>query len=103
MPKRLIQQRRGKGTSLFRAPSFRFKCKTKYRSFDKVEQTDKVSGTVIDLFNDPARSTPIMLVKYSNGEIITLPAPFGIKVGDIVEEALSKYLGYNTEFHNKEF
>ena len=37
MPKRLRQQRAGKGTSVFRAPSFRYKYKVKYKAIDELE------------------------------------------------------------------
>ena len=83
MPKRIRQQRRGKGTAVFRAPSFNFKCKTNYRAQDVAEE-NALGGEVIDLFDDTARTAPVMLIRYKDGKLITLPAPYGIKVGDIV-------------------
>ena len=84
MPKRLRQQRRGKGKQAFRAPSFHFKAKSKYRILDEKERTDTVNGTVVDLINDPARTTPTMVIKYADGGLTTVPASYGIKVGDTV-------------------
>lgn len=84
MPKRIRQQRRGKGKQIFRAPSFRFKYKTQYRAYDSIEKDDQISGVVTDLINDPARTAPIMLIEYKDGKIAALPAPYGIKVGDVV-------------------
>jgi large subunit ribosomal protein L2 len=84
MPKRLRQQRRGKGKQVFRAPSFHFKAKSQYRNYDKVEKEDVMRGQVVDLINDPGRSAPIMILKYDDGSYVTVPAPYGIKVGDAV-------------------
>lgn len=83
MPKRLIQQRRGKGSPLFRAPSFRFLCKVGYRPLDELEK-GVIKGVVKDILHDPARSAPVMLIQYETGEEIYLPAADGIKVNDIV-------------------
>lgn len=84
MPKRMRQQRRGKGTSVFRAPSFRFKYAARYRTFDDAEKAGVVEGVVDDIINDTARSAPLMVIKYKTGEYATIPAPYGIKVGDVV-------------------
>lgn len=84
MPKRMRQQRRGKGTSVFRAPSFRFKYKARYRAFDEAEKNDTIEGQVIDLVNDTVRSAPLMIIKYRTGEFANLPAPYGIRVGAAV-------------------
>lgn len=89
MPKRLRQQRAGKGTPTFRAPSFRYRYKSKYRIFDELEKKGKVEGKVVDLINDPARSAPLMLIKYKTGDKTFLPAPYGIKVGDVVEAGVN--------------
>jgi len=85
MPKRMRQQRAGKGTPLFRAPSFRYKYKSRYRNFDDNEKMGKIVGKVVDIINDTARTAPIMIVEYSTGEQSITPAPYGIKVGDIIE------------------
>ncbi len=88
MPKRLRQQRAGKGTPLFRAPSFKYKYKTRYRVFDDNERSSKISGKVLDIVNDPARTSPIVIVEYTTGEQAILPAPYGISVGDNIEEGV---------------
>ncbi|MCD6576341.1 MAG: 50S ribosomal protein L2 [Nanoarchaeota archaeon] len=85
MPKRMRQQRAGKGTSVFRAPSFRYRYKSRYRSLDDAEKENKIEGKVIDIVNDTARTAPIMIVEYKTGEQAIIPAPYGIKVGDVVE------------------
>ncbi len=88
MPKRMRQQRAGKGTSVFRAPSFRYRYKSRYRIFDELEKNGKIEGKVIDIVNDTARTAPIMIVEYRTGEQAIIPAPTGIKVGDVVEAGL---------------
>lgn len=86
MTKRLIQQRRGKGKSLrFKSPSHRFKGAINIRKFDSVELSDKVKGEVKDLYHDPSKDAPMMLIEYDNNDLVTYPAPLGIKVGDEVE------------------
>ena len=84
MPKRMRQQRRGKGTAVFRAPSFKFKYKARYRTFDEAERENMIEGVVEDIVNDTARSAPIMIIRYKTGEYATLPAPYGMKVGDAI-------------------
>jgi large subunit ribosomal protein L2 len=75
MGKRLIQQRRGRGTSTYRSPSFRFKGKVKHHQLD-------TNGVVIDLVNCPGHSAPLMKVSYLSGDKKLAFAPEGIKVGD---------------------
>lgn len=84
MPKRMRQQRRGKGTAVFRAPSFKFKYKARYRVFDDSERNQMIEGVVEDIVNDTARSAPIMIIRYKTGEYATLPAAYGIKVGNAI-------------------
>ena len=75
MGKRLIQQRRGRGTHTYKSPGFRFKGKTKHPMLE-------TSGTVLDLVHCAGHSTPLMEVSYLSGEQLLAPAPEGIKVGD---------------------
>lgn len=74
MGKRLIQQRRGRGTHTYRAPSFRYKGKAEY---PRVE----TSGMVVDLVHCQGHSAPLMEVAYLSGEKSLAIAPEGIKVG----------------------
>ena len=80
MGKPLIQQRRGKGSSTFRAPSFRYKGKATYGNYVK----EATTGKVIDIISCPGHSAPLVEVKYENGEEALLQAPEGIKVGSEV-------------------
>ncbi len=82
MGKSLIQQKRGKGSPRYRAPSFRYKGKTGFARYE----IGKVSGAyVTDLLHSSGHSAPLMELKYSNGETGLLQAPEGIKVGDKIE------------------
>ena len=73
MGKRILQQRRGRGTSTYRSPGHRFKGAIKHPS---------ETGKVIDIINCPGHSAPLMNIMQQNGENILSPAPHGIKVGD---------------------
>jgi len=87
MGKRLIQQRRGRGTKTYTSPSFRFKGKVKHQRLN-------TTGTVIDLVHCQGHSAPLMEVSYLTGEKSLAFAPEGIKVGDAIslgqEEGITK-------------
>ncbi|MBW2974209.1 50S ribosomal protein L2 [Candidatus Woesearchaeota archaeon] len=80
MGKNLIQQKRGKGSPTFRAPSFRYKGKASYGAYRK----DAVNGIIKDLIHCPGHSAPLADIRYENGEEVLLPAPEGIRVGSEV-------------------
>ena len=77
MGKRIIPQRRGKGSSTYRSPSHRHKGKPKYPRGLKGE------GKVTDLFHAPGRSTPMAQVKYEDESFLII-APEGLRVGQNV-------------------
>ncbi len=77
MGKRIIPQRRGKGSSTYRSPSHRHKGKPTYPRGLKGE------GKVIDLFHAPGRSSPMAKVKYESGQVLII-APEGLRVGQTV-------------------
>lgn len=81
MPKSLIQQKRGKGSPTYRAPSFRYKGKVKHNKL--IDKT--INGEVIDIVHCPGHSSPLAQIKYDDGEKILMIAPEGIKVGDLVK------------------
>ncbi len=82
MGKPLMTQRRGKGSPRFKAKSHRFKAKAKYK-----EETNEVQkAEVIDFIDDPGRTTLLMKLKYEDGSEVMLPAPEGIKKGDLIEQ-----------------
>lgn len=73
MGRRLISQRRGRGTPTYRAPKRGLKVSVKYR---------KIGGEIVDFVNDPGRNPPLAKVKYSDGGYDYLIAPLGSKLGD---------------------
>ncbi len=93
MPKRLIQQRRGKGGTRFRSPSHRFKGAVAIRSYDSYEKEGVITGVVKDIYHDPGKDAPMMAVLYENNELVTYPAPLGIKVGDQVQSGFNAEVG----------
>ena len=89
MGKRLIHQRRGRGTPAHRVASHRFKDKIRYRSYDALEKEGSIKGKVIDIVHDPARTAPIAEVKFENGEKKFILAPESIQVDDEIECGIS--------------
>ena len=76
MGKNIISQARGKGGPTYRAPSFRYKGRSKITNFDEATQ-----GTVQDIFSCPGHSAPLMKIKYQDGSVDLVPAPENIMVG----------------------
>lgn len=77
MGTKIIQQRRGKGSPSFRAPSHRFLADVKYDL--PLTQT---RGQVMGFADDPARSTLLAVVLLEDGRKVFLPAPEGLAKGD---------------------
>ena len=81
MGKNLIQQARGKGSSRYRAPSFRYKGESKYAKYEKTT----LSGEIIDFIHCQGHSAPLAQIEYGNGDIVLVQAPEGVRVGDKIE------------------
>ncbi|GGJ13161.1 50S ribosomal protein L2 [Halobellus salinus] len=86
MGRRIQGQRRGRGTSTFRAPSHRYKSDLSHK---KDESDDTVSGTVVDIEHDPARSAPVVAVEFDDGDRRLVLAPEGVAVGDSIQVGVS--------------
>ena len=82
MGKRLIIQRRGRGTPTYRSASHRFKGKIQYRQYDDLEKKGSLHGKVIDIIHDPGRTAPIAKVNFENGEQKLILAPESIAIND---------------------
>jgi len=80
MGKNLTQQKRGKGSPRYRAPSFRYAGKVEYPTPRK----DIINATVIDLVDSSGHSGPLAKVDYGDKEQGLLFAPEGIRVGDSI-------------------
>ena len=88
MGKRIIAQRRGKGSSTFTAPSHRYKGNLEHV---RVNKNETVSGIIMEIAHDPARSAPIarIKIKRENGgedrvEERYIIIPEGVGEGDSV-------------------
>ncbi|AGN02169.1 50S ribosomal protein L2P [Salinarchaeum sp. Harcht-Bsk1] len=86
MGRRIRGQRRGRGGSVFRAPSHRYKSDKQHK---KNEDDDLVSGEVVDIEHDPARSAPIAQVQFEDGDQRLVLAPEGVGVGDQIQVGIS--------------
>ncbi len=89
MGKRLIVQRRGKGTSKYKAPSHRYRGKVTHRAYDDQEKTGEITGTVVDILHDPGRSAPVAQIRFTNGEERLILVSEGLKVGDEIACGIS--------------
>jgi len=83
MGKSLIQQRRGKGTTTFRAPSHRYRGKVRYVPLNLTKEKTLV-GKVVEILHDPGRTAPVARVKFEDGTEKLIIAPEGLLVGDEV-------------------
>ena len=77
MGKRIIAQRRGRGSSRYKTPGFRFKGPISYPKQNGI-------GLVLDIIHDPGRTAPVMQVKFGN-EICHIPAPEKIRTNMPIE------------------
>mgnify|MGYP000309551349 CR=1 FL=1 len=82
MGKRIIPQRRGRGTSVYRAHSFRFAGKVSYNTYNK---DSVIKGEIIDLIHSKGHSAPLLKVKYENGKEALMPSFEGAYIGYEVE------------------
>jgi len=83
MGKNLIQQRRGRGTSVFRAPSHRYKGKVSHVAM-KLD-IPVMSGVIKDISHCPGHSSPLVEVSFNDSsERILMIAPEGVRVGDVI-------------------
>jgi len=83
MGKKILVQRRGRGTSQFRAASHKKKGSVKYRKLAKIEYTKKITAQVRDIVHDPGRGAPVAIVLFEDGlKKIILPSE-GLRVATI--------------------
>ena len=84
MGRRIQGQRRGRGGPTFRAPSHRYKADLGHRKADGT-----ISGEVVDIEHDPARSAPVALVEFEDGDRRYVLAPEGLAVGETIQVGIS--------------
>lgn len=76
MGKRIISQRRGRGSPTYRVPKRGKDLRITYKN---------IEGRVVDIVDDPGRNAPLAKIKYSDGSYDYLIAPKGLKVGDTTD------------------
>ncbi len=79
MGKRIIPQRRGKGSPTYRSPSHRHLAQPGY------PKNQEVQGEVVDLHHAPGRTAPLAEVRFETGETTYMVANHGLKVGQTLE------------------
>jgi large subunit ribosomal protein L2 len=87
MPKKLRQQRRGKGSNVYRKLPGTFDISTSYPGPEK-----ELTGEVIGLVNHTGHTTPLMEIMYEDLSTGYLLAPEGIKIGDKVKIGGDSYV-----------
>lgn len=78
MGKRIISQRRGRGTFTYKSHSHRHKGK-----IENYSKTDIKEGKITDIIHNPGHNAPCAIIKYDKDTIL-IPAYEGMKVGETV-------------------
>ncbi len=81
MGKNLIQQRRGKGSSTFAAPSFRYAGKIQLPP----SKEGVCYGEIVDIIHSTGHYSPLALVYYEDGEEYLIPSHEGAYVGEQIQ------------------
>lgn len=94
MGKNLTQQKRGKGSSTYRAPSFRWA--------GAARVPEQGTGIIVDLINSQPHSAPIAVMQYQDKSYGLQIAPEGIKVGDelVTAEQTEMKIGNTMQLRN---
>lgn len=84
MGKRIITQRRGRGTSTYRSPSHRYIDRARHRKYDDIEKTSVITGKIVDLLDCPGHSAPLAEVKFADGKRVYMIAPLEVRVNSTI-------------------
>jgi len=79
--KKILVQRRGRGSPTFRAATHGRVAPTWYPVLTGVEPTSAVEGVIKEIIHDPGRGAPLASVSLKSGEAYYMVAPEGISVG----------------------
>lgn len=82
MGKNILVQRRGRGTSVFRAHTHRRVAAARYPH--PVGEGEMIQGTVKDIVHESGRGTPLILVEFRNGRSCYLPSPEGVGLNQTI-------------------
>jgi len=78
MGKRVIIQRRGRGTLTYRTPIHRYVGAVSHMPYDEIEKTGIISGKVLDFLNCPGHSAPLVEIEYEGGDRVLSLANLGM-------------------------
>ena len=81
MGKRIISQRRGKGSPTYKSPSHKFRAAVRHIGI----KHNNLKGKITDIVTCPGHSSPLAVVKYENGEQNHIIAPEGVHVEQEIE------------------
>jgi len=84
MGKRIITQRRGRGTSTYKAPSHRYKGALSLRPYDDQEKTGVTYGKVLDIIHCSGHTAPLAKIRFEDKQEVLMPATEMMKVNDII-------------------
>lgn len=84
MGRRLIPQRRGRGSPTYRSPSFKSKGSVSY----PVLESD-TEAQVMEVLHDPCRTGLVARVRFQDGDERLVLAPEGIRVGEVIKCGVS--------------
>ncbi|MEM2974121.1 MAG: 50S ribosomal protein L2 [Candidatus Micrarchaeia archaeon] len=93
MGKPLNQQRRGKGSPSFTAPSHLYKVKAGFKEPSAIEKEGAIRGEVVSFIDNPANTALLMAVRLENGDYNFLIAPEGMAIGDEIRFGKSAGIG----------
>lgn len=86
MGKRILVQRRGRGSPTFRAATHKRVAPAKYPNLLGINIMDRVlKGQILELVHDPGRGAPLAYIELETGERYYTIAPEGVREGQIIE------------------
>ena len=86
MGKRILVQRRGRGSLTFMAATHRRVAPARYQGLSGIDIMNKsLKGQVLDLVHDPGRGTPLAYIELETGERYHTLAVEGLREGQIIE------------------
>ncbi|MBS7639463.1 MAG: 50S ribosomal protein L2 [Candidatus Bathyarchaeia archaeon] len=85
MGKRILVQRRGRGSSVFRASTHKRIAPAKYPNLSRDIVNTIFKGQILELVHDPGRGAPLAHIELETGERYYTIAPEGVHEGQIIE------------------
>ena len=81
MGKRIRVQRRGRGSSTFRAATHKRVAPARYPTTSKEERKGVIQGQLTEILHDPGRGSPLASIKLETGETYYTVVPEGVYKG----------------------